>query len=75
MAEKSYIECDDPNTGDCKINMHFMRMSQTKDNYQDHQIHEDRSTRFKGSIWYNVKDSDGSVVSKGQSDEFEVVTL
>ena len=33
MAEKSYIECDDPNTGDCTINMHFMRMAETKDAY------------------------------------------
>ena len=36
MAEKSYIECDEPNSGKCKINMHFMRMQQTEDKTQDH---------------------------------------
>ena len=56
MAEKSFIECDSPNTGTCKINMHFMRMQATNDMMQDHQIDTSAYvTTFKGRTWYTVQ--------------------
>ena len=76
MAEKCYIDCDEPNSGKCKINMHFMRMQETADKTQDHQINYlEGESSFKGVVWYRMEGMNGEALFKGQSDQFEIVTL
>jgi len=75
VASKSFITCEDPYTGACKINMHFMRLSETEDAAKDHQINQlEGSSTFKGSMWYTLSQNN-QVTNRGQSSEFEIITM